>query len=299
VLVEFKNQFKHMKMKKSWEKAIKNGPVDPRIPPQNINYNMALVSSFEEYRTEFIKNACLKELPALLNIANYNDGTEDFSILDYGCGLGRLGYAFTSFFGEDPKRNYYGYEIHPDAFNFLTQAYKGFANTHFFTDQILLEESYVEIGQKKQSSLNEKDRRIRPDEIKLRSHIKVKVDLQFTHSVFTHMLRPSIVHVLKEVSSVLKTDGVCVNTWLIVDKFSASSVNCGLADRTLPFELDGFLTYSKENPLVCSAYRLETIKEIYAQANHEILDVKWGTWSGRSPTQNFTYQDVVISRPMK
>jgi hypothetical protein len=109
------------------------------------------------------------------------------------------------------------------------------------------------------------------------------------------MHRQSIINVLRDFSGILKPDGLCVNTWLAIDEFAAYALSCKLADRALPYEVDGFLTYSKENPLVCSAYRLHAIQEIYAAAGHTIVSILWGSWSGRG--NGLTYQDVVISTP--
>jgi hypothetical protein len=113
------------------------------------------------------------------------------------------------------------------------------------------------------------------------------------------MYREPITTVLTEVAKVLGPTGVSVNTWLLVDRAAETAMRLGLADRQLPYEFDGFLSYSQDNPLACSAYRLDVVEEIYRSAGHTIVDIQHGSWSGRVPSQHMTYQDVVVSAPAK
>ncbi len=268
---------------------------DARIPDPKLNYNQEPVGlSLASYLGEFTSQACKKELPALLEIAEVRDDTERFTFLDYGCGLGRLGYAFTERFDRDPRRRYLGYEIHPDAVAFLEMAYEGYPNVALFSDRLALSDSYVEIRQAADAPPDG----VVAERVELAARITEPVDLQFSHSVFTHMYREGITHVLDELRAIMTAGGLCVNTWLLVDDEVRANLKAGRADRKLPIIGDGFLTYSVENPLMCTAYFREVAESIYAAAGHEIVDVQWGTWSGRPPTQGFTYQDVIISRPL-
>jgi SAM-dependent methyltransferase len=278
----------------SWHRAERKGTIDARIPPPKLNYNQGMVGlSLASYVDEFTSQACNQQLPALLDIAGYRDDSQRFTLLDYGCGLGRIGYAFTQRFGRDDRRRYIGYEIHPKAVEFLESAYRAFPNVALFSDRLALSDSYVEISQSAKPS----EEGIAADTVVLTERIGEPVDLQFSHSVFTHMYRGGVIHVLNELGSLVTADGLCVNTWLLVDDEARANMASGDADRKLPIAGDGFLTYSRENPLICTAYLRETAESIYEAAGQEIVDVQWGTWSGRKPSQGFTYQDVVISRP--
>jgi len=79
-----------------------------------------------------------------------------------------------------------------------------------------------------------------------------------------------------------------------VDDFAQNALDSGAADRRLPIEVGGVLTYSHSNPLVCTAFRLSEVERIYAEAGHEIQEILYGSWSGRS--NGVTYQDIVISK---
>jgi hypothetical protein len=121
-----------------------------------------------------------------------------------------------------------------------------------------------------------------------------KFDLQFSSSVFTHMWGADIVETIKRFTPIATRDAIFVNTWLIVDDFAQNALDSGAADRRLPIEVGGVLTYSHSNPLVCTAFRLSEVERIYAEAGHEIQEILYGSWSGRS--NGVTYQDIVISK---
>ncbi|HEY1549764.1 MAG TPA: hypothetical protein VGG28_18175 [Kofleriaceae bacterium] len=280
---------------RQWRAARASGSLDRRLPAPAINYNISATSSLDEYRREFISTACLRELPNLLQLAGYRRDQPELALFDYGCGLGRLAYAFTNYFGTDASRRYVGYEVVPAAYEFLKDAYADYANATFFTDRIAVDESYVELQRSKTVDASS---RVSFRSTDLAGRVGTPIDIQFSHSVFTHMQRSSIVFALESFTKVMRRGGVCVNSWLVVDEFAKASLASGLADRALPHFVDGYHTYSLDNPLLCSAYPLDTIREIYAEAGHEIEVIKFGTWSGRTPDQTLSYQDIIVSRPL-
>src|SRR5262249_31757354 len=114
------NRWRQGRLGVEWELARRSGTLDRRIPAPSINYNIEATSSLAQYQRRFIEDACLKELPGLLEIVAYRNDQLSFTMFDYGCGLGRMAYAFTNYFGSETTRRYVGYEIHPKAYRFLT-----------------------------------------------------------------------------------------------------------------------------------------------------------------------------------
>jgi SAM-dependent methyltransferase len=255
------------------------------IPPLEINYNQRSAKSRAEYAREFKHDACLKELPFLVQRANLSSGS---SILDYGCGFGRLAYAASKYLNSEGC--FFGYEINPTALAFLGRAYADSPNFHFGGNILRRSENYIAIKEHTGS-----DDGARADDIDLRGLVKGQVDAQWSHSVFTHMWIEPIIATLKSVNAVLAPDALCINTWLIVDDYAAYVLRCGMADRELPHRVNGAYTYSVDNPLMCTGYGLDTMIDIYDRAGHEIIEILWGSWAGRE--NNVTYQDIVISRP--
>jgi hypothetical protein len=84
-----------------------------------------------------------------------------------------------------------------------------------------------------------------------------------------------------------------INSWLILDDFASHQVLNGKADRFLPIGIGGIRTYSELNPLVCTAYPIRLLEEVYLNSGHRILDIHYGSWAGRD--NGVTYQDLVVS----
>ncbi|MGD1903746.1 MAG: methyltransferase domain-containing protein [Geitlerinemataceae cyanobacterium] len=274
------------KLYQEFQQAFNLGKIDPRIPsPENNgNYDKS-ISSLSEYIRGHVESACLKELPYLIEKANL---TPDASILDYGCGWGRLAYASSNYLSS--KGLYLGLDISKFAIDSLKAGYSSFPNFEFIFQDISTDENYIYIQEGKSSKSQAKS-----SEPVLPIEYEGKFDVVFSHSVFTHMWREGIQHVLKEQAKVLGSGGYGINTWLIVDEYAKYVMKCGLTDRALPFFVNGVFTYSQENPLLCTAYPISTIYEIYAAAGHQIIDIEFGSWAGRE--NGVTYQDVVISKP--
>jgi SAM-dependent methyltransferase len=254
------------------------------VPPPEFNYNQQQCDDLERYSRQFKEQACLKELPFLQRAAGL---TPTSTLLDYGCGLGRIAFAARHFLNGG---HYYGYEPNQDALSFLKDAYADLPNFHFHGDALLADADYVALH-----AGRERERGISPESVDLSAFVDRPVDVQYTHSVFTHMWQPAIIHMLKQFGRLVQPGATCVNTWLIVDKFAAYVLRCDLADRRLPYRVNGALTYQPSNPLMCVAYELEDVRRMYETAGHEIIEILWGSWSGRD--NGVTFIDIVVSRP--
>lgn len=259
---------------------------DNRIPPPGINYNQARCRTLDEYIDLFRRDACAKELPFLVDKCGL---TPESTLLDYGCGLGRLAYAASNYL---TSGRYVGYEPNQQALSFLRSAYQGRNGFRFTGEELQGDDDYVGLQLGAASSAG-----VAATDVDLSSLQGLGARAQYSSSVFTHMWIPAIERVLHSLRSAMAPEGICVNSWLIVDSFAEYGMRCGIADRTLPHEVKGALTYSLDNPLVCTAYRIDTVREIYRRGGHEVLDILWGKWSGRQRHNDVHYQDLVVSRP--
>jgi SAM-dependent methyltransferase len=257
--------------------------LEQEIPSPALNYNQSPSRNLKQYVTEFKQDACLKELPFLIKMGLRKDSV----LFDYGCGLGRLGYAASKYLG--PAGSYIGYEPNSGALAFLKSAYARRDNFRFYGDALSFEEDYVAVGAGQRHG-GRKSVDILPQD-----YIDRIVDIQYSSSVMTHMWLDAITRLLENLNSIVKPGGLCVNTWLIVDDFARYALDCGMADRELPLRVKGAHTYSAENPLVCTAYDLNQVRDAYEKAGHDIVEILWGSWSGRD--NGVHYQDIVVSRP--
>jgi hypothetical protein len=226
-----------------------------------------------------------RELPFLIRC-----GLSPSSCLfDYGCGLGPLAYAASEYLTTAGR--YFGYEVNQGALKFLRRAYRDVPHFSFFGDRLRLEDDYIAISQKER-----RDGGVsagQPDLVP----IDRAVDMQWSHSVFTHMYPEPILKTLRAFTPHLAANSLCINTWLVVDEFAARQMAAGKADRNLCYSVNGGLTYFPENPLMCMGYELGTVRSIYEQAGHEILDMMFGSWAGRE--NGVTYIDIIVSRPKR
>ena len=257
--------------------------LEPEIPSPALNYNQGPSKNLARYVWVFKQDACLKELPFLIKLGLRKDSV----LFDYGCGLGRLGYAASKYLA--PPGSYIGYEPNSGALAFLKSAYARLDNFKFYGDALSFEEDYVAVGAGQRHG-GRKSVDLLPQD-----YIDRVVDIQYSSSVMTHMWLDAITRLLENLNSIVKPGGLCVNTWLIVDDFARYALDCGMADRKLPLRVKGALTYSAENPLVCTAYDLNQVTDAYEKAGHEIVEILWGSWSGRD--NGVHYQDIVVSRP--
>jgi hypothetical protein len=264
----------------------------PPIPPPSINFNQETASSIEQYQSIFFERSREKELPFLATVAHLN---LDSTTLDFGCGLGRLASAFASSKGKYGA--YYGWEPELEALQWLKRVYAHDPKFRFGGTQLPSEMNYV-TNKGNYSSVDKNfgsKSEAAPDITQLKNLMDGKrFDLQFSSSVFTHMWSTDIISTLKSFEHIASDSSVFVNTWLIVDSFAQQSLDRGSADRRLPIEINGVLTYSHSNPLVCTVYRQEQMELIYKESGHQITDIHYGSWSGRS--NGVTYQDIVVSK---
>jgi SAM-dependent methyltransferase len=265
--------------------------MDKRIPPSKINYNLSggeLMDTASYLRAYKTMN-CLKMLPYLMKVGNLRPQS---AIYDHGCGLGPLAFAASNYLDESGA--YFGIDINLEAVTFLKQAYADRRNFRFEHQAVSIGEDYVALENRPYSAPPPAETVLAAKDLDLVGFVDRPIDVTYSGSVFTHMWMETIVATLRQLRTLIGESGVCVSTWLIIDGFAEYVLRCGLADRELPFEINGAFTYSKSNPLVCTAYREEDVRKMYALAGREILSINWGSWSGRD--NGVMYQDIVTAK---
>jgi SAM-dependent methyltransferase len=252
------------------------------IPPPSINYNQPKRLHIKDYVREFKEGACLREIPFFIQKGLRPDG----AFLDYGCGLGRIAYPASKYLTDEGA--YFGYEPQEGARKFLIGAYGHKPNFHFAGQPLRLSDDYVAREQ------NQKRAGGAAAAVIDLSFVTRPIDIQYSHSVFTHMYEDAIIETLRAISKVMAPTGIFINTWLCVDDFAAYATRCGVADRTFPYRFGNMLAVSQKSPLQAVGYPLEIVRNIYDASGHEIIKILYGSWSGRE--NGVTFQDVVLSR---
>lgn len=302
--------FKHIKLNKARQRKMSRDQVrniKELIPPRSLNYNYH--GSRLGYQRRVFADTITLFYPQLLALRAEHNAEDAIRFLDIGCGFGPMAAAFTSMTPQEigaphvdqriidqPKRaRYLGIDIREDSIQWLSRAYKFKGDFQFVHHQVDPRLDYVLGEESKLGSVGSSN----GDAQGGRYPIPVNFlhNLQWSSSLFTHLTPDVACGALQSISDSAEPGGLQVNTWLILDEMSEYCMNVGLADRTLPYEFDAFRSYSKTNPLVCTAYKLDFLRSAYGKVGLEILDILPGSWRSSGIKNRFGhYQDVVVSR---
>ena len=298
----------------AWKKVFpsKVAPAFPSlIPPRGINYNWEKNADDKDYPLKF-DNSRKKYLLFLLSrsSAEIRNGTRLPSILDIGCGFGPLAYAFKAYMessgvlrrgGGDLSKEllYSGIDIREDAINWLSNAYSSECNFHFHHHEASSNADYVGMYKPLHQNTALTFSESNGSECIYSYAPKSAVDIQWSGSLFTHLTKNAAQECLRYVSKNLCDNGIAVNTWQIVDPSSCLGLYSNVADRLLPIDCGDYLTYSASNPLVCTAYKIDVIEQLYASAGLEITEILLGSWRGFDYDNGLTYQDIIVAKKSK
>lgn len=261
---------------------------------KNKNWNQSSEKNSDDYLAKYI---CVYLPYILATKRRFTNNLDPIKILDFGCGWGPLAVALKLYRDANNKElSYLGLDIMKDSISFLKREFQNDKNFSFHHINASDETNYVKQARlKKKTTPNSYGK-----EAKFSDEIDQLFNLQWSSSVFTHLSSDAAQIGLQSISKISQNDCIHVNTWLIVDDMSTYGLLTKQCDRELPYDFGDFLTYSKENPLVCTAFKINKILEFYEKANLEILDIERGSWRGKyfkNPASH--YQDIIISRPKR
>lgn len=178
-------------------------------------------------------------------------GLEDgFSLLDIGCGYGRLA---TGFLDASSDISYTGIDVNPSAIAWC-QKHLESASDHF---------KFVHI--------NAQNARYNPDGVAIDKDFQLpfeanQFDIAYLYSVFSHMVKDDIQVYLKELRRVLKDGGVV---------FFTAFVERNVPDMTINPKQYGAIQWKSE--LHCVRYSMNLIKSLLAENDMWIDEYEYGT----------------------
>jgi SAM-dependent methyltransferase len=192
-------------------------------------------------------------------------------ILDAGCGLGRVSRGFVDVIGSDGS--YTGIDVVPSSIGWCQAAYLEYPNFRFIQADVY-SKFYNPHGSTKAENFK----------LPFRTS---SFDFIFSMSLFTHLLIDATDNYLAEMSRVAKLKTKLINTFFILDE--------GAKGRVKNFhEVTGGRVQDPEYPEAVSAIYLSELEAIHRKHSLEIVNVGFGTWSGRSDGKG--YQDTIVSR---
>lgn len=201
------------------------------------------------------------------------------SILDIGCGYGRLTYALVS---AGYAGTYVGVDILPRHIRWLRVNLAPLLPGFDFRHLDVMNGRYNPAGT------------LRPDEVRLWEG-PGKADLVLLFSVFTHMHAGDIEHYLTEIAAALAPDGACFATFFLLNGESEDLIAVGRSQYPMAHRLsDTVRTHSLDDPLHAIAYDETWVRAAIARAGLRVETMLPGKWCGR--TGGITGQDTLIIR---
>jgi len=240
------------------------------LPPRSMNFTGAvsdLISSADAYVDR------LRELAGL---------EAPSRVLDVGCGFGRLATGLVRCF--DERGSYTGLDIVGGAIEWCKNNITAAHPNCSFVHADVFNAEYNPAG------------RTSADTYRFPFE-DASFDIVVLSSVFTHMLPPAVDNYLSEIARVLRPDGRCVATYLMLT--SESEPLMSTKDSILKFnhDLGTHWVVSLRTPELSVGYREAFIRQLH-EKNGLRYQLHPGNWCGQPsewPRREIAEQDVVVA----
>ncbi len=241
------------------------GRRDPMVPPRT----MVFIGSgdFRSHGEEF--------LGYFRNLCGLG---RDESVLDVGCGIGRMAIPLTGYLS--PQARYEGFDIVESGIQWCAERITPrFPNFRFQVADIYNKE-YRPQGRYKGSEY-------------VFPFPAASFDFVFVTSVFTHMLPAEVGNYLREIRRVLRPTGRCLITWFLLNQESEALIDSGRSSRDFRHQLEGTRVTNPQVPEEAIAYPEDQVERLYREAGFTVDAIHRGSWPGRD--QFVSYQDMVVA----
>lgn len=243
------------------------GKRDPLLPPRSKLYigGGDFKAIGEEFRRYFIDLCDLQPTQ---------------SILDVGCGVGRIAVPLTEYL--KPPGFYEGFDLVPDAIawcrRYITPR---FTNFHF--KQVDVRNGFYHPTGKGQAA-------------QLRfPYADEQFDIVVLVGVFTHMSTAEVDHYLGEIKRVLRPGGRVFTSFFLLDATSKSLMGKPTSAFNFQYNLDGRYTFDPTDPNRGTAHDATEILALFSKHNFSLPQpIQYGDWSGRQPSLSFL--DIIVGQ---
>jgi SAM-dependent methyltransferase len=225
-------------------------------------------SSFSEVGREFANH--LVELCAL---------EPSGSVLDVGCGAGRIAIALTSYLSGDGR--YDGFDVLPWAIEWCQKEVTSrFPNFAFQLADVFSEQYYPE-------------GRLRPEEYTF-PVADGSYDVACVSSVFTHMPPEAVDRYLSEISRALRPGGRGLMTFYLLNDESRAAIEAGEVRDEFRFRhpVGTALTSFQDAPEWAVAHPEERVRQACVERGLRTHGSVRGGWSGRE--DYLSWQDILV-----
>lgn len=203
--------------------------------------------------------------------------TPSASVLDVGCGVGRMALPLTRYLNESGR--YEGFDIVPEGIRWCNDNIAArFPNFNFRLID-LYNGNYNPRGA------------VRPAEFRF-PYAGESFDFVFLTSVFTHLLPDDLSNYSAEISRVLRSGGRALITMFLLNERSVADIAAGRSSIDFRYSGNGYRTRCKNFPEDAVAYDESWIIERLAGCGLKLAEpIMYGRWSGSA---GVSYQDILM-----
>lgn len=204
----------------------------------------------------------------------------DDSVLDAGCGVGRLAIPLTRYLS--PPGAYRGFDVVKPGIEWCSQAITPRFPHFQFEWANLYNKTY-----NPQGTMTAADFRFPYED--------QQFDFIFLTSVFTHMLPGDVDHYLAEIARVLRPGKFCLTTYFLLNEESRRLMASGASRLDFKYGGRGYLTLDPTLPESAVAHEEAFILASLSKAGLAVdTSIRYGSWCGRKGTIRF--QDEVVAK---
>jgi len=216
----------------------------------------------------------------LLNrMIRFVDVKPDDTVLDVGCGIGRLAVPLTDYLSKNGA--YYGFDIVKQGIDWCNKHIaKKYPNFHFLHTPLKNDLYNLETD-------IESHYFIFPYENNLFNAIVL-------NSVFTHMVADDVANYLKQIHRVLAENGKGMASFFILNDASKENISQGKTDFIFPYPYKNCFLMDNKVKEANVAYDETILLEMFRQANLKIEHIHYGEWSKGTIINDFDFQDIII-----
>ncbi len=205
------------------------------------------------------------------------------SILDVGCGIGRMAVPLTEYISSEGI--YEGFDINKEAINWCQRNItRKFPNFQFHVADV-----YNKLYNADGKQVASEYRFPYPNGI---------FDLVISTSVFTHMLPADFQNYVSEIARVLRNDGRCFATFLLLNTESIKRIAADPEKTSLQHDMGIYRTLNPDVPESVVALDEQFVQMIFAKNGLSLVEpVSYGQWRVTSQfLSGLGYQDVVVTK---
>ena len=199
------------------------------------------------------------------------------SVLDVGCGSGRIGIPLTGYLIDG---EYFGFDVIKTEIDWANSRISS-KHPNFHFQHIDVTNNIYNKG--KESA----------DSFKF-PYDDEKFDFIYLNSVFTHMRTNDLINYMNEISRVLKKGGRTFITYFLLNDHSKSAIDNDESVIKFKYFVEDFMTNDKENPEEAIAFDEKFIKDLYVDNKLRIIEpIRYGSWC--RDNDYLSFQDIIIA----